>query len=201
MKWIRIVFMALAMITNVSIFGDEYDPVILVLGPNNEQSSGVIFKADAQKYYGLGAAHNMPSTVTLFGTKGKSRISMATKVDTIKSNKDIDVVYFSLPRYDWVEVKPVELSKESLTGGQSCKSYGYVITPDKVENDVVVINYTSYTTLEGAQILSCSGKRIYGLSGGPLIYKNKVFGIQSSGSTNTVLYCPADQVWNLIEDD
>jgi len=63
----------------------------------------------------------------------------------------------------------------------------------------VVIDYTSYRTLGDAQILSCSGKKIFGLSGGPLTFDNKVYGIQSSGSADTVLYCPADQVLEFIK--
>lgn len=181
--------------------GAEYSPIVQILGEKGESSSGVVYKELNGVYYILGAAHNPPKTVTFFGKIGKSKTGFNTTATTLKLNKDIDLVHCTAESFGWVEVKPMEISKESLVPGQEAISLGYVTGGDILRNNVKVIDYTSYRTLGGAQILSCSGKRIYGLSGGPLVYKDKVYGIQSSGSDDTVLYCPADQIWNLIKDD
>ena len=181
--------------------GADYSPVVQIIGDGNASSSGVVYKEANGLYYIVGAAHNPPKTVTLFGTVGKSKTAFNVGTKVLASDTDIDLVHCTVEKFDWIEVKPIPISKGSLTPGQKSISLGYVTGGDLLKNDVVVIDYTSYRTLGGAQILSCSGKRIFGLSGGPLTFNNEVYGIQSSGSTDTVLYCPADQVLRFIEND
>ena len=54
-------------------------------------------------------------------------------------------------------------------------------------------------TQGGAKIMAVSAPVVYGMSGGGLLYKDELCGVQSSGKNNRVSYCPADQLVEFIK--
>ena len=106
----------------------------------------------------------------------------------------------SIDKYAWIKITPLKMAKSDLIPGTKMISYGYVLMPDVIKNEVTVKSYTEYRTIGDSPILSCSGKAIYGLSGGPLALDGEVYGIQSSGGEGDVLYCPSDQILKFLGD-
>jgi hypothetical protein len=117
----------------------------------------------------------------------------------IRDDRDIDVALVTIPKVENVTIEPIKLADAVVLGEPECISYGYA-QGKFIPNPVKVSTKERFQTNGGKSILACNGEVIHGMSGGPLVISNEVFGIQSSGAKEkrSILYCPSDVVWEFI---
>lgn len=197
-------FLLLLLLTS-SCLAQEYSPYVQIVsfnGDEKRQYSGVVFNETDSNYGIITCAHgtqDIPETslrlqTTAFTLRFGAVQSIAIKTTLIKQDSDIDLAYMYIPKL--VKINPVELATDSLIGTK-CLSYGYV-NSEEIRNPVVVHSYNTYRTVKGSSILSCEGKLVNGLSGGPLVFNNRIYGIQSGGSKH-ILYCPSSQIVEFVD--
>jgi hypothetical protein len=200
---------------NVAI-AQEYRPYVQLIcnseGRTSEYS-GVVFKEDADNYYILTCEHGtqghnkqiirLKSVVAPEVEQVIKGISIESKL--IKDDRDLDIALVRMAKVLGIKIKPLKLANASLMQGTECLSYGYS-NGEFIRNKVSVLTYDGkrkvgsqyivYHTLLGNKILAAEGDIIHGMSGGPLVYNNEVFGIQSSANTKTneISYCPSDVI-------
>lgn len=184
----------------------EYNGVVQIMNIDEEyprRYSGVVIDQDKQNYTVLTCAHGV---FDLRPEDIKLQINVMSKNDwirfvsfkgtLIKYDKDMDVAIMTMPKVNWVEVDCFELSKSRLIVGTRAIATGYVTSEKVVRNPMSVTSYELHKTLGGKEILTCVGPATNGLSGGPLVYDNMVYGTQSSGSKTETLFCPSDLILN-----
>lgn len=197
-------FLLLLLLTS-SCLGQDYSPYVQIVSFNGDEArqySGVVFNETDSRYEIVTCAHgtqDIPEVsrriqTSAFNVQFGAVHSVAIKTTLIKQDPDIDLAYMYIPKV--VKINPVELATDSLIGTK-CLSYGYV-NSEEIRNPVVVHSYNTYRTVKGSSILSCEGKLVNGLSGGPLVFNNRIYGIQSGGSKH-VLYCPSDQIVEFVD--
>jgi hypothetical protein len=201
----------------------EYRPHVQIVCYAQEQKreySGVVFKEDKDFYHVLTCAHGTQdldqSNIRLKCVVAPDYNTIITNIqlssDLVRSDSDIDIGLVKLPKIGGIRIKPLKLADASLDVGTECVSYGYVM--DKyIKNNVSTLTINGremvgssehrHSTLGGKPLLVCSGEVLSGMSGGSLVYQNKIFGIQSAGdkSRNRVTYCPSDVICKFLGEE
>jgi hypothetical protein len=116
-----------------------------------------------------------------------------------KSDIDRDIAVISFRKVPEINIIPLKVSTHELPLGTNCNGFGYVSDTNLITNPLTVNTYDKFKSNKGAQILECIGRPISGMSGGPLIYENEIYGIQSAGNT-TVLYCPTKEIHAFLSE-
>lgn len=182
----------------------EYEGIVQIINIDQQYPrsySGVVIDKDEYKYTVLTCAHGVadlrPENIKIqINTMSKNDWVkfVSFKGTLIKYHKDMDIAIITMPKVPWVEVDILPLASSRLIAGLEAKSCGYITSEKIVRNTMKVVSYELHRTVGGTEILTCNGVPTHGLSGGPLIYENIVYGIQSSGSKNETLFCPSDLI-------
>jgi hypothetical protein len=201
----------------------DYRPHVQIVCYTDQEKreySGVVFEEDKDFYHVLTCAHG---TQDLHKSKIRLKCVVAPEYNTIitniqlssdlvKSNSDIDVGLIKLPKIEGIRIKPLKLANANLDVGVECVSYGYVLD-EYIKNNVSTLTFNGkervgsaehgHSTVGGKPLLVCSGKVISGMSGGSLVYTNRIFGIQSSGdkTKNRITYCPSDVICEYLGEE
>lgn len=129
-------------------------------------------------------------------------LSAKYKLHVTKFDAERDIMILDFPEQPKESIRVLELAPFSVLAERGYISYGYAISEDMIKNEMTNPNYKEVITKEnGFQCLKLKGKVIHGLSGGALLYNDRLVGIQSSGAaaTQSVLYCPSDQILEFLK--
>lgn len=201
-----LIFLLAFLISSTFVFAEEFSPYIYITNlskNNNRQYSGVVYYADEKDYYVLTCWHgingledkhiNLHSSVL-----GSSQIAfIAFKSKVVSLNEDKDLCVLSFPKVEMVDIQPLYVARDDLQIGQEAYGYGYSSLPSLIKNPLKVKSYAEYSSQLGSPLLECMGEPISGMSGGPIVYNNLIYGIQSAGN-NRVLYCPSSEILKFL---
>ncbi len=202
----------------------DYRPqlsIVCITDKESREYSGVVFEEDETFYHVLTCAHG---TQDLDKAKIKLKClvfpeyttvitNISLSSDLIKQDSDIDIGVIKLPKVEGIRIKPMKLANASLMIGTECISYGYV-RGEYIKNQVSILTLSGKEMVDGLEhfhhtqgkqkpLLIASGEVISGLSGGPLVHQNQIFGIQSSGDKKKkrITYCPSDVICQYLGEE
>ncbi len=190
-----------------SVASADYKPYVQIINavPQREYS-GVVFSEDETRYYVLTCAHGVQDlksadiviTTNTYPDPPTSIKYIGVVTTLIKFDADMDISVMSMPKVPEVTIRPLKLAEGSLPYGTECNSYGY-INGAFVKNPVTYGKIMEFTSLKGSPILECMGEAKSGMSGGPLVFQGKIWGIQSSGNKKHILYCPSGEILGFVD--
>lgn len=206
----RLVCFAFAFFFYTNLYATDFRPYVKLVchaGDQTSEYSGVVFREDDTHYHIVTCEHGtlqqsksvIRLKAYLFPIEDQEVVEVAVKAQLIKDDRDIDVALVTIPKVDNVTVKPMKLADAIVVGEPKGISYGYA-QGKFIPNPVQVSTKEKFQTYGGKAILLCDGEVINGMSGGPLVISEQVFGIQSSGAKakRSISYCPSDIVWEFI---
>lgn len=129
-------------------------------------------------------------------------LSAKYKLQVTKFDSERDIMVLDFPEQPEEKVRYLELAPFTVLSERGYISYGYALSEDMIKNEMTNPNYKEIrTNINEYQCLKLSGKVIHGMSGGAVLYNDKLIGIQSSGSDKekAVLYCPSDQILEFLK--
>lgn len=205
-----LIVLYLGQFTAAPLSAQEFSPIVQIMNidtTHRMQYSGVIVKEDDSAFYILTCAHGVQDLTAaqiklqtnIFTEKFGSIKVVGVKTDLIKFDRDIDLGYMKFDKVGPLKIRPMLISKSTLTVGTKLTAQGYVNSRELIISPMIIKSYTRVTTQNLKPILECGGEAIHGLSGCPLVYEDVVYGIQSSGSKTATLFCPSDQLLEFIK--
>lgn len=129
-------------------------------------------------------------------------LSARYKLQVTKFDSERDIMILDFPEKPKENIRFLELAQFAVLAERGYISYGYALSEDMIKNEMTNPNYKEVITKEnGFPCLKLKGKVINGLSGGAVLYNDKLVGVQSSGAaaTQSVLYCPSDQILEFLK--
>jgi hypothetical protein len=169
----------------------------------NRNCSGTVYSETDTHYYVISCAHfidieNEEScnyTVTLYN----DQLSPTVEAEMISYSEYHDLSVLRIKKFPQIKVRPLKIADSKLPQGTECIGYGY--TPDYQKRPLAVSSYTEYNAGDNNPLLHCRGSVISGMSGGPLIYQNQIFGVLSTsqGDTEGALYVPSSVINEFLE--
>lgn len=188
----------------------EYSPYVLFHNTSPQeirQWSGVVINQDNEFFYAISCNHaleDLPANkidiqATVIPSDNNYPIKfMAIQGFVIKQNKQKDLAYFKFYKSTLL-IKPVIIATEEAKIGTKMISYGYSGGRPLIKNPVELKSYNQYM-YEDMPVMSCSGKKISGMSGGPVIFENRIYGIQSTANESMVLYIPSVEINKFLKE-
>lgn len=189
---------------------NEFHPYVMISNIKESklrQFSGVVINQDEEFYYVLTVNHGVddiakPDLIlqtTIIPLNNDKYISSAIKTTIIKRDEPKDIALMKFYRMPHISIRPVTLAQKELGSGTNVVSYGFVSEPILKTNRVIFRTYNKHS-YKGIPYMTCEGVGIHGMSGGPLVYENQVYGIQSSAGNNDILYLPVSQINIFMKD-
>lgn len=190
----RVILLALVLVLtiNTNVRPDDFSPLLRMSTISTEESalySGVVFNEDNDKFYVLTCEHalmNMKTNVRTFALAYSINEESPTEYVSLKckllkrdSKNDLCLYEFKKPYY--LKISPIPLAKSSLVVGTTGEICGYS-NENLMRSTAVVMDNGDLTGL-----LVTKANVISGMSGGPFVQNDMVFGIQSCGKTNNYL--------------
>lgn len=129
-------------------------------------------------------------------------LSARYKLQVTKFDPERDIMILDFPEQPEEKIRYLELAPFTVLSERGYISYGYALSEDMIKNEMTNPNYKEIkTNINEYQCLKLNGKVIHGMSGGAVLYNDKLIGIQSSGSDKekAVLYCPSDQILEFLK--
>lgn len=129
-------------------------------------------------------------------------LSARYKLQVTKFDPERDIMVLDFPEQPEENIRFLELAAFAVLTERGYISYGYALSEDMIKNEMTNPNYKEIkTNINEYQCLKLNGKVINGMSGGAVLYNDKLIGIQSSGSDKekAVLYCPSDQILEFLK--
>lgn len=184
---------------------EPYSQMLFVTGNEKREFSGVAIESPEDEIRVLTCWHategfTAPKVVTaqFFDSQQDTRLSAIFDMQVKKLNSDKDIMLVSTKNTRKIKIKKLKIGRAQLNVGDVGTSYGYSGSINLISNKGSVSNIVP-TTNGGNKILRVNIRPISGMSGGPFIIKEEVYGIQSSGRDNYVDYCPADQLLEFVK--
>lgn len=193
----RVILLALVLVLtiNTNVRPDDFSPIPRMLTENNgdiEYYSGVIYKEDNENYYILTCAHplfdrsNPVTYVNLVSTNEESSVAyVALKCKLLKRSDTKDLVLYSCKRPYFTKLTPIKLGSGLLLKNVKCEVIGYTNNFKRKAIPVTVNEYNAI--IDNEKTLIINGNIIHGMSGGPLVKNDEIYGIQSSTATTEPL--------------
>ncbi len=169
----------------------------------NRNCSGTVYSETDTHYYIISCAHfidvDNTESCTYSVTLYNDQLSPTVEAEMISYSEYQDLSVLRIKKYGQFRVRPLKIGDSKLPQGTECIGYGY--TPDYQRRPLAVSSYTEYNAGEGNPLLHCRGTVISGMSGGPLIYQNQIFGVLSTsqGGTEGALYVPTSVINDFLE--
>jgi hypothetical protein len=186
-----------------------YHPYVMmnnVVDAKLRQWSGTVIRADKEYFYVLSVNHatedivgkSLDTQVTIFPVRPTRLSNAALKATFIKGDQSRDLALYKFYRLPYVDIKLLEIDDNRLPKGSSVASYGFPGGP-RLKLNKLTINSYGLHMYGNVPLLTCDGQAISGMSGGPLIKDDKIYGIQSSGSQKDVLFIPPSEIKKFLE--
>lgn len=171
------------------------------------QFSGVVINQDDEFYYVLTVNHcvddiakpDLILQTTVIPINNDKYLGSAIKTTIIKRDEPKDIALMKFYKLPHISIKPMTLGQEELVAGTNVVSYGFINSPILKTNKVIFRTYKKHS-YKDIPYMTCEGVGLHGMSGGPLVYKNQVYGIQSSAGNNDILYLPVSQINIFMKD-
>ena len=193
----RAIFISILLLvtSSTNVRPDNFSAIPRMLTENNgqlEYYSAVIHKQDEENYYILTCAHalfkkNNPTTyANLMATNEESSVAyVALKCKLLKRNDKKDLALYSCKRPYFTRLTPIILGSATLLKNSPCEVRGYS-NSNKLKTIQLTVNEYN-ATIDSEPTLIANGIISDGMSGGPLVKNDEVYGIQSSTGTQTSL--------------
>ena len=119
----------------------------------------------------------------------------------LKASPRYDLAYFSLKKNNFIKITPVKLAESNLLVNVEAIAWGFPFdNPKLTKTKLTVESYTEYRTEGGVILLRCKDSVKSGISGGPLVANNEVYGITSSGDKTGTSFIPAFECHNFLKE-
>lgn len=194
-----------------SLKADDYKPFVLINNVYNKsprQFSGVVINQDDQYYYCLSVNHGLDGlspqetkiAVSVIPESKSSILAISINGTQLKNDEPRDLALIRFSKIENVIIRPLIVGQENLDVGKECISYGFSGNSyELLENRVTIRSYNEHS-YKNINLLTCNGPRVFGMSGGPIVFDSKVYGIQSSAGPNDVLYTPSVHINEFLRE-
>lgn len=183
----------------------DFRPHVRIIdeGKLSDVYSGVVTQLNNEHYYVLTCGHGSktkpPSEQNIRVHFVNDLFSIAVKGKIIQVDYDRDLALIEVARYKSINVLPMVIGENPKVGDR-CISYGY---RDGYQQRVMTVKTLDFfRSIGGNEILECYGNVEQGMSGGALVYDNKVIGILSAKDdfSTTATYAPVIEINEFLEN-
>lgn len=166
----------------------DFSPIIRVHflkdGADARTHSGVVVGESDTHYLVLSCAHGSEGSTKaqIDVSIGEQYYSFPAEIVKLNLQSDLSLIKFEKK----LGIIPLKIGQQLPNKGDKLDSKGYVKM--NTSNIAEYIDDTTNKFTNGDPLIACRGKAVMGHSGGPLVYKEEVIGIQSCGNVDETYY-------------
>lgn len=188
------------------LHGQEFSPHIKIEAHFSnyiEGFSGVVIEKDDTQISVLTCWHalmGIEKPKLISGKIIKAGQVLETSFTIVKEKPEHDLMLLNA-KIDNLNVTPLKIASKS-TQKEIGVSFGYAATSIvPIANEVSNIKYNAVINQkEKFYYLSANGQLVFGMSGGAVVVDNLVYGIQSAGKENEVLFIPESLIVKFLNE-